>query len=689
MVTSAPTRGRPRKSQLEKVVDDYYRRLDRMESRAIADIEDAMRRSLREIDGQIETVLEKISKASPFADTRDLSYQYARLTALQTQARETLNRFGDNVAEAVQILQTNASEAGQSSVIRALNAGYRGDDFGIVSAFNLLPQTTINELIGTLADGSPVTDLARSFGDLGGQAFREEMIRGIGLGLNPRTVARTWRNRIQSVSRSKAQTIARTEMMRVSRESARRTMEANSDVVKEWQWYCSLDSRTCPVCWAMHNTKHSLKTKMASHPNCRCTMLPVTKTFAELGIPGVSEAIEDERLRLPGETLFKRLPVADQIKVLGPGAYRAYSANAVSLADFVGEAESPIWGKSRYRKSLSEIMGRSEAKKYYARKAALPKGTTISQFSDDPEIRAIQERIARGIDTHMDAIDVGEAIHRQTIRDMETADVRLKIDKDRLNNLDRRFEELNTRLYGDNPIEDGAEREALRNERDRVQQQRFDLQDRIKARRPGTKEYQATLRKVRPGYGSNDGARLRFMGFDSDPESIQSVRDQASKLPKEWVDDWERHPITTKRMSRAHFNPKNAGPNAFGGGIDPDVHVGTSLILDNETTIHELTHYTEFLNPKILDLEGQFYRYRTSGEPLQKMKDLYPGSGYEPWEETRTDKFLHPYMGKDYGGRFYELASMGVENTIGGVPGVAMDLDPEYQNFILGLLAGV
>src|SRR5687768_7005538 len=120
MVTSA-TRGRPRKATIEKTIDDYYRRLARMESKALQDIDASLKSALKSLDNEISVVLNKISKANVFQDTKDLSNQLMRLQALQTQAQETLTRFGDDTARAIRILQTNATDAGEQFVIRSLN----------------------------------------------------------------------------------------------------------------------------------------------------------------------------------------------------------------------------------------------------------------------------------------------------------------------------------------------------------------------------------------------------------------------------------------------------------------------------------------------------------------------------------------------------------------------------------------
>lgn len=129
---------------------------------------------------------------------------------------------------------------------------------------------------------------------------------------------------------------------------------------------------------------------------------------------------------------------------------------------------------------------------------------------------------------------------------------------------------------------------------------------------------------------------------------------------------------------------------------------------------HEFAHCIEHNNPQILKLEEEFYNRRTKDEKLKTMKSVTGNPGYKMDERTRTDKFLDPYMGKDYGfarhynmqkvskryaifgevGEYsreefkpdgYELLSMGVDTLI-EKPHL-LKKDPDYANFVLGCLA--
>jgi len=102
----------------------------------------------------------------------------------------------------------------------------------------------------------------------------------------------------------------------------------------------------------MHGTEHKLNERMAEHVNGRCAMIPITKTWAELGYTGISEPnIPPE----DGEQIFKRQPEAIQRQVLGEGHYQLWKDGKASLRDFVGIRHSAEWGDSVYIRPLSDF----------------------------------------------------------------------------------------------------------------------------------------------------------------------------------------------------------------------------------------------------------------------------------------------------------------------------------------------
>jgi tRNA nucleotidyltransferase/poly(A) polymerase len=81
--------------------------------------------------------------------------------------------------------------------------------------------------------------------------------------------------------------------------------------------------------------------------------------------------------------------------------------------------------------------------------------------------------------------------------------------------------------------------------------------------------------------------------------------------------------------------------------------------------------------------------YLSQREWPSLLKDLKPDGAYGDNERARPDKFVEPYIGKDYGDTpfsSYEVMSMGMEGLFTGSWSIWKD--PEHRNLVLGLLTG-
>jgi SPP1 gp7 family putative phage head morphogenesis protein len=151
----------------------------------------------------------------------------------------------------------------------------------------------------------------------------------------------------------RALTIARTETLGAYRSAAAITYRANSDVVESWTWQAALGS-ACEICIALHGQVFPLEEEQDTHPNCRCTMIPQTRTWESLGFPDAPET----RVELePGPDWFARQPPAKQLRVLGPGKYAAYKRGEITLADLVQKTRS-AFGPGRHTRPLRELVHR-------------------------------------------------------------------------------------------------------------------------------------------------------------------------------------------------------------------------------------------------------------------------------------------------------------------------------------------
>lgn len=149
------------------------------------------------------------------------------------------------------------------------------------------------------------------------------------------------------------------------------------------------------------------------------------------------------------------------------------------------------------------------------------------------------------------------------------------------------------------------------------------------------------------------------------------VKEAYDYYPTDWVE---------KSITRGNLTPKKVNR-----GYYSDLHAEIAISGWTEegylrTALHELGHRFERAVPGILEAEKIFYEGRTAGEALRWL-----GGNYRYDEKSRFDKFLNPYMGKDYGGRAYELVSMGFEYAYTNPTKLWEDED--FATWIYGILA--
>lgn len=176
--------------------------------------------------------------------------------------------------------------------------------------------------------------------------IRRELVRGIASGLNPRVVASRMVNGAEggfNGGLSRALTIARTEVMDAHRAAAKVAHEQNKDVLGGWIWLAALSGRTCPACLGMSGTEHPLtESGPDGHQNCRCSRMPKTKTWRELGID-----IDEPPSTLPdaGEW-FESQDAAVQKQILGPAKYAAWAKGNYPMSKWATVRRTDGWRRS-------------------------------------------------------------------------------------------------------------------------------------------------------------------------------------------------------------------------------------------------------------------------------------------------------------------------------------------------------
>lgn len=277
-------------------------------------------------------------------------YRVGRLETLAATIEGELAKFNqDGLAKIASRAKTEvgAGELDAQNLLR-----FRVRDDGLISPRNFaaLPTGALEQITAMVGPGGP---LPKAFNGMSAdliQKVQQRLVDGIAKGENPRVVGRkmlqdTEDGGLLDTPLYKQVRVARTEPIRAYRESGRLTYLANSDVVTAWEWRAFPGRRTCPYCLAMDGSIHPLDQPMATHPQCRCTQLPVTE---------LSDAPE-----FTGAEYLYRLSASEQDEVFGSHTMgELYRSGKVRLSDIPEQFQHEDWGRSGRAASLRSLQGR-------------------------------------------------------------------------------------------------------------------------------------------------------------------------------------------------------------------------------------------------------------------------------------------------------------------------------------------
>lgn len=148
--------------------------------------------------------------------------------------------------------------------------------------------------------------------------------------------------------------LVHTSMQTVANDSRLAVFKANDDIIKEFVWFVALDGHVCPRCIALSGRRwkneeghpaigHSVPFQNPPiHWNDRCVLLPVTKTFKELGVK-VDEVPAGERASRDGpvsskttfDEFLKRQSKERQDEQLGAGRAQLWRDGKITLAQLI------------------------------------------------------------------------------------------------------------------------------------------------------------------------------------------------------------------------------------------------------------------------------------------------------------------------------------------------------------------
>lgn len=239
-------------------------------------------------------IMTKIADLEDYGQGWTLQYRLDRLNARLYEIDTILKHANDG---GIATVSEYLNEFGTAE--KEFYEGLLGSRFGTIGiGIDRLPIEQIYEIVNTPIGGAMYhermvkryadamfdvkTNLTQSI--MQGEDMGKAARRLFGLG---KDLGGTIGNRLMQQS----EVIARTEIQRVSNEVSHRIYKENQDVLKGEQFLATLDHKTCIACGNLDGRVFYFgrggtpdEAVPPIHPSCRCVLVPITKTWEELGV---------------------------------------------------------------------------------------------------------------------------------------------------------------------------------------------------------------------------------------------------------------------------------------------------------------------------------------------------------------------------------------------------------------------
>ncbi|MBX3012348.1 MAG: hypothetical protein KF832_12610 [Caldilineaceae bacterium] len=267
-------------------------------------------------------------------------FQLDRYASLLRQVQRELETYTNYAEPLITRQQQRFAQVGINSAAQAIRAV--GADAGVRLAFDILPIEAVQNMVGLAGDGSPLRNLLEGSYGAAADGMLQELIRATALGKNPQETARRMVRNGLSQSLNRMLTTARTEQLRVFRESSRQQYQA-SGVVEGFMRLATRDSRTCMGCLMADGETYQVAESLREHPQGRCTTVPLVTGIQP---PGWQR----------GPDWFLQQSPDTQRKMLGNGRYAAWQAGKFDLDQLATVRRDSAWGDSVQPTPLRDLL---------------------------------------------------------------------------------------------------------------------------------------------------------------------------------------------------------------------------------------------------------------------------------------------------------------------------------------------
>lgn len=307
-----------------------------------------------DLSRQIDTALAEIE------DAKKLTQKLARLSRLK-KAIEEITKTKMEITDSIvrDSLKNLATTEAEWQVMAIKNSTQK---IPLAVNYVMPSKTVLKSMVETSMFEGDV--LGEWFSELGSRTAKK-IEREIRMGIVQGESIPKMRNRLIGQGRlpanikQSAEAIVRTCTNNVVSQAREETFRANEELIKGVQWVSTLDARTTPTCQALDGKIFDIGDgpRPPAHWNCRSSVVPVLKSWKELGI-NLKEAPEGTRASMDGQVAegtsygdwLKGQDPETQDEILGPTRAELFRSGKVSIDRFVGSDYKPL--------SLAEIARR-------------------------------------------------------------------------------------------------------------------------------------------------------------------------------------------------------------------------------------------------------------------------------------------------------------------------------------------
>jgi len=289
------------------------------------------------LQAQVDALALELANTS--TPTMGMLQRSRRYRALMEQTRDELRKYEAFMEPRIRSGQEDMITLALQHSRQAVNAV--ATEAQMVVQFDRLPVSAVENMVGLAGDGSPLRAVLNDAARVGPDAMAQELVNGIALGRNPVAVARRAIRLGLGQSFTRMQTVARTEQLRVYRETTLQSYGA-SNVVIGYKRLSARDDRVCPACLMADGQQYPIGHGFDEHPNGRCALIPVLANVTPVRFQ-------------TGQEWFTQQPEATQRRILGAGRYEAWRDGRASLDDMVTRIDNPTWGGSLHPTRVRDL----------------------------------------------------------------------------------------------------------------------------------------------------------------------------------------------------------------------------------------------------------------------------------------------------------------------------------------------